>query len=238
MGALAAEGLVPYTLDVLRVGEDIFFADLVNLVSFLKKSVDLEELNFIDISEKLYEPRILPTEVSRDVKKQFARIFELLEQKLNEVTPDFTQRSRTARNPVFVDLNSVSDNEEDWCVPSVFGFLLGYPVIYWFDQASQCNCLNMVPLNRYTVKLKESSLIFHSQMSNCDSSPVQAGSERVESCGYHTVFSFTAPVALEPHYEPTVSGWIRRICSMGDALGIGEHLTVTKKMVSFAQVTL
>lgn len=236
--ASAEEGLVPYTLDVFKVGEDIFFADLANLVSFLKKSVDFEELNLIDISEKLHEPRILPTEVSRHVKKQFARIVELLEQKLNEVTPDFAQRSRTVRNSVVLDLNNVSESEESWCIPSVFGFLLGYPVIYWFDQASQCNCLNMVPLNRYTVNLKESSLIFHLQISNCNISPVQAGSERVESCGDHTVFSFTAPVALEPHYESTVSGWIKRICSMGDTLGIGEHLTVTKKTVSFAQVTL
>lgn len=234
---LAAEGLVPYSLDVLKVGEDIFFADLENLVSYLKKSVGSEELTLIDISGKLQEPRVMETEVSKRVMNQFARIVEVLEQKLNDVTLTLTQRNKTARNSDVVDLNNVSDSEENLCIPSVFGFLLGYPVIYWCDQASECNCLNMVPLNRYTVNLKESSLICHSQLLNC-SSLVQAGSERVESCGDHTVFSFSAPVALESHYESTVSSWIKRICGMGETLGIGEHLTVKKETVTFAQVTL
>ena len=238
--ALAAEGLIPYTLDVLKVGEDIFFADLENLVSHLKKTVESEELTLIDISEKLQEPRVLETEVSRRVLKQFARIVEVLEQKLNNGTLNMSQKNKTARNSEVVDLNNVSNGEENWCVPSVFGFLLGYPVIYWCDQASEFNCLNMVPLHRYTVNLKESSLISHSQMwkNFYSSSLIQAGSDRVESCDDHTVFSFTGPVALESKYELTVSRWIKNICCMGEALEIGKHLTVKKETVSFAQVTL
>ncbi|XP_078355469.1 UPF0739 protein C1orf74 homolog [Oculina patagonica] len=235
---LAAKGLVPYSSDVLKVGEDIFFADLENLVSHLKKTLDSEELTLIDISGKLQEPRVLETDVSKRVMKQFARIVENLDQKLYDATLTLTQRNKTTRNSEVVDLKNGSDVEEDLCIPSVFGFLLGYPVIYWCDQASEYNCLNMVPLNRYMVSLKESSLIFHSHMLNCTGSLIQAGSERVENCGVHTVFSFTAPVALESHYESTVSRWINSIHSMGETLGIGEHLTVKKETVTFPQVTL
>lgn len=237
MAALStSEGLVPYSLDVLKVGEDIFFTDLANMVSHLKKSVEYEEFTLVDVSGKLQEPRVLQTDSSMCVKKQFAKIVEVLEQKLKRVSTDLTQRNGTFGKSEVLDLNDISGNDENWCIPCVFGFLLGYPVIYWCDQASECNCLNLVPLNRYTVTVKESSLMFHSKMLHSSSSLF--GVERVESCDGHSVFSFTAPVELEPHYESNVSRWLKSICDMGQTLGISEHLTVKKEQVSFAQVTL
>lgn len=237
MAALSAsECLVPYSLNVLKVSEDIFFADLANMVSHLKKTVEHEEFTLVDVSGKLQEPRILRTEASMAVKNQFARIVELLDQKLKHVSTDMTQSDGAPGTSEVLNLNDVSGNDENWCMPCVFGFLLGYPVIYWCDQDSDCNCLNLVPLNRYTVTVKESSLIFHYKMLLRSSSLL--GGEKAESCDGHLVFSFTAPVELEPYYESKVSGWIKRICGMGKALGMSEHLTVKKEQVSFAQVTL
>lgn len=236
--ALATEGLIPHPLDVLKVGDDIFFADLKDLLSHLKKSVEFEELTLIDVSGKLQEPRVLPTETLKCVKKQFSRIVEILEQKLKHVSSKITQMDEMVRHSEFVDLNSACDNDQNWCVPCVFGFLLGYPVIYWYDQSSEYNCLNMVPLNHYTVTLKASASIFHSRMLHSTTRLVAAGCEGVGSCGDHTVFSFTAPVSLESHYESKVSRWIKNICDMGEALGIGEHLTVKKTMVTYTQLTL
>ena len=234
----ASECLVPF-LSVLKVGEDIFFADLTNMVSHLKKSVEYEEFTLVDVSGELQEPHVLRTEALASVKKQFTRIIELLEQKLKHVSTDVTdlmQRGGEFETSEVLDLNDISGNDENWCVPCVFGFLLGYPVIYWCDQASEYNCLNMVPLNRYTVTVKESSLMFRYKMLHSCSSLF--GGERVESCNGHLVFSFTAPAELEPQYESKVRGWIKRICDMGKTLGMSEHLTVKKEQVSFAQVTL
>ena len=239
MAALSAsEGLVSHSLKVLKVGEDIFFADLANMVSHLKKTVEYEEFTLVDVSGKLQEPRVLRTEASMCVKKQFVRIVELLEQKLKSTdTTDLMQRGGAFRTMEVLDLNEIIGNDQNnWCIPCVFGFLLGYPVIYWCDQASYCNCLNLVPLNRYIVTIKESLLMFRYKMllSSCS----VFGSEKVESSDGHLVFSFTAPVQLEPYYESKVSGWIKKICDMGKTLGMSEHLTVTKEQVSFAQVTL
>ena len=240
MAALSAsEGIVPYSLKVLKVGEDVFFADLANIASHLKKTVEYEEFALVDVSGKLQEPRVLRTEASMGVKKQFARIVELLEQKLEHVSTDVTDVMQRggAFGPIEVlDLNDISGNDENWCIPCVFGFLLGYPVIYWCDQASDCNCLNLVPLNRYTVTVEESLLML--RYKKLPSSDSLFGSEKMESCDDHLVFSFTAPVELEPYYESKVSGWMKRICDKGKTLGMSEHLTVKKEQVSFAQVTL
>ena len=235
----ASKSLVPYSLSVLKVGEDIFFADLANMVSHLKNSVEHEEFTLIDVSGKLQEPRVLRTEAFVSVKKQFISIVELLEQKLKHVSTDMTdlmQRGVVSGTSKVLDLNDINGSGEFWCIPCLFGFLLGYPVIYWCDQASECNCLNLVPLNRYTVTVQESSLMFRYKMLHGSSSLL--GVERAESCDNHLVTSFTAPVELEPQYESNVRGWIKRICDMGKTLGLSEQLTVKKEQVSFAQVTL
>ena len=50
MAALSAsEGLVSHSLKVLKVGEDIFFADLANMASHLKKTVEYEEFTLVDV---------------------------------------------------------------------------------------------------------------------------------------------------------------------------------------------
>ena len=237
--ALVSGGLVPYPLDVLKVGDDIFFTDLKYLVSHLKTSVEFEELTLVDVSGKLPEPCLLETETSKTVKKQFLEIVDILDEKLQHQSSNLTRGDEEVRNSQVIDLNIAGENDNNCCIPCVFGFLLGYPVIYWCDQAtcSNHNCLSMVPLNRYTVTVKASSLI-HSRVLQNNKRLIQAGCGRKESCVEHTVFSFTAPVALESHYESKVDRWIRRICDTGKKLGIGEDLTAQKTIVSLTQVTL
>ena len=181
-----SEGIVPFSLKVLKVGEDVFFADLANIASHLKKTVEYEEFTLVDVSGKLQEPRVLPTEASMGVKKQFARIVELLEQKLEHVSTDVTdlmQRGGAFGPMEVLDLNDISGNDENWCIPCTFAFLLGYPVIYWCDQASDCNCLNLVALNRYTVTVKKSLLKL--RYKKLLSSGSLFGSEKMESCDDH-----------------------------------------------------
>lgn len=219
-----AKGLISRPLDALKVGEDILFADFNLLVNCLKKSIEAEEFTLIDISGKLQEPRVLENETAKRVKKQCCKILEILQHESED----------SDRTTQLVDLSCYGD--EHWCVPSVFGFLLGYPVIYWCDQTSEQNCLSMVPLNRYTVTFKASPSIPQSQMPQNCFRLIVAGCEKAESCD-HTVFSFTAPVALECHYKSKVSSWMKKIYDMGEQLGIAEHLTVQKTTVKFTQVT-
>lgn len=45
----ASEDSVPHSLKVLKVDEDIFFADLANMASHLKKTVEYEEFTLVDV---------------------------------------------------------------------------------------------------------------------------------------------------------------------------------------------
>ena len=235
MKGLAAKGLVSQPLDVLKVGEDIFFTDLNLLVNKLRKSVDSEEFTLIDVSGNFQEPRVLENKIADCVKRQCQMVVEILERKLKDSSLNVTQRDGIFSDLQLLNLSSCSD--ENWCVPTIFGFLLGYPVIYWCDQASDLNCLSMVPLNRYTVTFKASLSVLHSLVSQSCHSLVAAGCDKAKSRD-HTLFSFTAPVALECHYESRVSEWVKRIGDMGQIFGIAEHLTVQKTTVTFAQITL
>lgn len=236
MRDFAANGLVHRPLNVLKVGEDIFFADLNLLINYLRKSVGSEEFALIDVSGNLQEPRVLEKGIAMQVREQFNKIVEIFQRKLNDLTPNSVQKDKMLQNTQVVDLGSYS--EVNCCVPSVFGLLLGYPVIYWCDEASENNCLSLVPLNRYTVTFKASPSILQPRMSQSWHRLVAAGCCKSQNISEHTVFSFTAPVALECSYESKVSDWTKRMSGVGEKLGIAEHLTFQKTTLTFAQVTL
>lgn len=234
--ALVSDSVVPYALDVLRVGDDTFFADLRYLVSHLKTSVEREELILIDVSGTLSEPRMLESDASKSVYKQFSEIVNILDQKLGNQRSNETRRDNAIKKSEVIDLNSCNINDSMWCIPCVFGFLLGYPVIYWCndqDTCINCNCLGMLPLNRYTVTVKESFLI-HSWLMKHNNGLIQALGRGTKSCSEHALFSFSAPVALESCYESEVEGWKKRIREPGT----NEHLKVQKTVVSLPHLAL
>lgn len=234
--ALVSDSVVPYALDVLRVGDDTFFADLRYLVSHLKTSVEREELILIDVSGTLSEPRMLESDASKSVYKQFSEIVNILDQKLGNQRSNETRRDNAIKKSEVIDLNSCNINDSMWCIPCVFGFLLGYPVIYWCndqDTCINCNCLGMLPLNRYTVTVKESFLI-HSWLMKHNNGLIQALGRGTKSCSGHALFSFSAPVALESCYESEVEGWKKRIREPGTS----EHLKVQKTVVSLPHLAL
>lgn len=234
--ALVSDSVVPYALDVLQIGDDTFFADLRYLVSHLKTSVEREELILIDVSGTLSEPRMLESDASKSVYKQFSEIVNILDQKLGNQRSNETRRDNAIKKSEVIDLNSCNINDSMWCIPCVFGFLLGYPVIYWCndqDTCINCNCLGMLPLNRYTVTVKESFLI-HSWLMKHNNGLIQALGRGTKSCSEHALFSFSAPVALESCYESEVEGWKKRIREPGNS----EHLKVQKTVVSLPHLAL
>lgn len=75
-------------------------------------------------------------------------ITDLLRVELKSIMQDLllvvrdSEQLKVAEKPV-----CVGEKCEDWNLCTVFGLLLGYPVIYWFDQTNSFeNCLSMTPL--------------------------------------------------------------------------------------------
>lgn len=235
MGSIAANERVDRCADVLKVGEDIFFTRLKPLISNLTQAIDSKEFILIDVSGKLQEPRVLEDTIARRVMEQFRNIVDNLEQKLNDLQSSKLDEIMTRCH--LVDLSGLFLDEQ-WCIPSVFGFLLGYPVIYWCDNASEDNCLSLVPLNRYKLTFKASlSTLCSSQIPHCCRTLVSGGCGKFKSCN-HTLFSFTAPITLESSYQSQVSEWKKKIHLLGETLDISQDLTCEKTIVTLAQVSL
>lgn len=49
--------------------------------------------------------------------------------------------------------------EEDWCIPTVFGYLINYPILYYQNPSDDSNCLDFVELKVFQVKSKDQTLI-------------------------------------------------------------------------------
>jgi len=78
--------------------------------------------------------------------------------------------------------NSVSKfniNTLDVNLTTIFGFMLGYPFIYWFDKNSELNCLSMLPLQCFEVRW------------TIDLEGIPNTSDNT-----HTIFSFSVPKCL------------------------------------------
>ena len=71
---------------------------------------------------------------------------------------------------------------------TLYGVLLGYPVIYWYDDniAGAASCLSMVPLLVFTVTV---SMDLNGVASECD------------------IYSFSIPEALQSECQRSVDSW-------------------------------
>ena len=77
----------------------------------------------------------------------------------------------------------------DWCVPTIFGLLLGYPFVYYMDNESNIsgiNCLSMVPLTVYKANFKTSNF-------------------------FYNIFSFSLPSILVNSFEKKIDEWKNKI---------------------------
>ena len=236
--SIAENEWVDRRADILKVGENIFFTRLKPLISNLRKTIDSKEFTLIDVSGKLQEPRVLEDVIARRVMEQFRNIVDNLEEKLNDSDLHSLKVDEVMTRYRLIDLSGLFLDEQLWCIPSVFGFLLGYPVIYWCENASEDNCLTMVPLNRYKLTFKASvSSLCSSQIPHCCRTLVAGSCGKFKSCN-HTLFSFTAPITLESSYQSQVSEWKKKIHLLGETLDISRDLTCEKTTMTLAQVSL
>ena len=106
---------------------------------------------------------------------------------------------------------------------TMFGLLLGYPVIYWYrteDETDPANaevCLDFVPLRVYTVAGK---LI----------------STDVE-CQPHTIYSFSCPEEQAAVMSDTIKNWLKTTQRV-DCSKYFSDISMTYKCISLAKVAL
>lgn len=125
---------------LVEVGDDDVC--LFNLDFFLENVND--ENVFINISGNLQNPEIIT-----DVKMLESIKSQLL---------NFSKRENPSDN-----LKITLELTKDCCVPTVFGFLIGYPALYYYNpEITDENCLGNVDLKVFQLYYKDNLLISYS----------------------------------------------------------------------------
>lgn len=109
-------------MTTLTMGDDVI---IYNKAS---RPIKYEDHVFVDISKHLDAPKIVDNHI---------------QQKMEELIDDLNEQiSKFFSNAIPMEVMTDTD-----CIPTIFGLLIGYPVIYWYDDASvDDNCLAHVDL--------------------------------------------------------------------------------------------
>lgn len=124
---LKQKNMISKYVVTLKMGEDVISSNFLELKCILN-SIPNSFQRFINCSVELEKPEIL-----KDLSGVNKVITELLDLTIKDGPKDVLP----------IEINS------SWCVPCIFGVLLGYPVVYWTSSAE--NNLSSLPLNLFKV---------------------------------------------------------------------------------------
>ncbi|XP_076313509.1 UPF0739 protein C1orf74 homolog [Tachypleus tridentatus] len=166
-------------LDVLVLEESVFVINLQALVGHLGRLVNDSSFPFIDVSFNLENPELvsvgesLTMNVIRNVENELRKYWEL------------QQRTESNREPSVIKL----DCDNLWNLTALFGILLNFPVIYWYNLETQRkgdNCLGMTTLRVYRI-------ICHIHFT--------------ESLIHHEILSFSVPKCVYSQIQEKICLW-------------------------------
>eukprot|EP00057_Strongylocentrotus_purpuratus_P011466 XP_011665940.1 PREDICTED: UPF0739 protein C1orf74 homolog [Strongylocentrotus purpuratus] len=207
------------TTGVLNVKDDIFVINkqimrrkLAQFVSKLTDEYARSEQNnlservctFIDVSGKLPNPTLADRKITEEMMIISKDI-------LRQVEAGFADPRHSSG-----DLILTLQLEDDWNVSTIFGLLLGYPVLYWYQVDIQDNCLAHTPLHVFKCKC------------DCVVKPFTSDSVNVgTSCtifenGNHVIYSFSIPSSLLDYASKLISEWKDYIYHV---VGLCEYFT-------------
>lgn len=123
--------LIDENILVAVVKDDIF---ILNIKKFTQESFHV----VIDISGSLEKPKIfedssLTNEMFQDLNNQI--------------------RSSDRKNLTQLEIKA------GWCVPTVFGYLINYPALYYYQPGDDTNCLSLIDLSVHQIITSDLTLI-------------------------------------------------------------------------------
>lgn len=129
--------LVSHSLRIVRIVDDIC---ILNVQSYC--DIQLNDVTFINITASLREPQLCDQSKLADWLAAF-----------NNQIHEFQRIS----NELFFDVQV----DRSFCIPTLFGLVAGFPVIYYYNPlVSDQNCLANVLLRVYQIWFRNEILIF------------------------------------------------------------------------------
>ncbi|CAH1265012.1 C1orf74 [Branchiostoma lanceolatum] len=99
---------------------------------------------------------------------------------------------------------------ESWNISTLFGLLVGYPVLYWYDPTQDSTCLSMVPLLVYNVYVcldhdsATTAATALGEKSVCDC-PDERNNHK------HKLYSFSIPKNVKQDFSKQIDCWFKRV---------------------------
>lgn len=207
--------LTDHKLNVLCIDDTIFvilYDSLkIHLDSCCSSSIDL-----IDVSETVVVPSILSAEKKKDILNPIIEYFQgILDYFRNE------NASMCVRS---VDCTI--------CNPTtLFGILLGYPVVYWFSYQSPYSefpCLSMHPLKVHKII---TSIYLPGDYQN-----INLKSKNMPL--YHELFNFSIPENVCKETDYLVKNWFDTLISKSKTNTIFQDVKIKTNVISLPSVSL
>lgn len=127
LNLLKLKNIISEFIFTLKLGEDIFCINLLEIRN-LQNNLQSSLLKFVNCSFELKSPEVMTDFI--EIKKMLNELLEfILKNQSNEV--------------LYIEEKS------DWCMPCIYGVLLGYPVIYWTSSYDNNLCYQPLDLFKF-----------------------------------------------------------------------------------------
>ncbi|KAM3935718.1 UPF0739 protein C1orf74 homolog isoform 1-T2 [Leptodactylus fuscus] len=131
-------GFIQGPLHILNMEGTILIINVPRAASYLTMLLNSGELHVIDVSATLKHPEMCDKDSILGIQSQLSNLLAHLTPYQSEV-------------PGTISVADIPCTE--WNLCTMFGFLLHYPAVYWFDTTRNFeNCLSLTPLKLVTVK--------------------------------------------------------------------------------------
>lgn len=203
LSSLQSLQLVSNSLLVMSLSGNCFIVNPGSLKTNIQRVLHDSSVTVVDVCHSLESPTIANLQTCKLVN---------VGQKLLILLEEF-QRLEEAEKPLYV-----GEESEDWNLCSVFGLLLGYPVIYWFDQTVGFeNCISMTPLIVITA-----SAAFQTDATT-------------HRCG---LYSFSFPAALLEETQSSLQNWKLGLQEIFEQQDVLKDLSLSQSPITLPSLCL
>ena len=202
--AVISNGLLPVKnaqLGIIEVGLDVLVYNLQAMTCVVAD--DIKDVTLIDVTGREGNPRIMNPE-------ECHKITDVILTEIRQICQSFHSEGEELDH---IPIHKINDSV-DINLSTLFGYLLGYPVIYWFDvKCPKENCLSMLPLTVFTV----------------------TGDFPGKT---HTIFSYSIPENILPSVKHLVEAWELKLKSKDNSLDFVCNVCFSSKTVTLPAVNL
>ncbi|XP_041051834.1 UPF0739 protein C1orf74 homolog isoform X1 [Carcharodon carcharias] len=204
---LQKTGLLSQDFHILSIEDNTLIVNLNKTIKHLERMLQENGLPVIDVSAHRASPRLAEACVTKQVNAQLDLILKHLKSQVVE---------RRKSESGFVSASAIFSSE--WNLCTLFGFLLGFPVSYWFDfNKSFENCLSMTELRVFSAS---------------------ASCPRITSNLKHRMYSFSVPETLYVDLQSTIESWNRDLQSDFNKQSNFSKLSISTEIVCQPAITL